>query len=57
MEKLISLAQVEQLIETVIKDWTPHLSVNPLLDFKKRLSSLPTEESGWIAVKDGLPEI
>lgn len=24
---------------------------------KSKLSSLPTEESGWIAVKDGLPEI
>lgn len=72
MKKLISLAQVEQLIDEMIEKikWTPIAEYmgNPayhtlpaqqeiLEDFKSKLSSLPTEESGWIAVKDGLPEI
>lgn len=72
MEKLISLAQVEQIIEgmrTEIKldeefkwanwfldaRWSTACAY--LIELKSKLSSLPTEESGWIAVKDSLPEI
>ena len=67
MKKLISLAQVEQLIEgmrTEIKldeefkwanwfldaRWSTACAY--LIELKSKLSSLPTEESGWIAVKD-----
>ena len=64
MEKLISLAQVEQIIEgmrTEIKldeefkwanwfldaRWSTACAY--LIELKSKLSSLPTEESGWIA--------
>ena len=59
MEKLISLAQVEQLIDEMqeeclqLKPWEWGLSKRDALqDLRNKLSSLPTEESGWIAVKD-----
>ena len=64
MEKLIPLAQVEQLIDEMqeeclqLKPWEWGLSKRDALqDLRNKLSSLPTEESGWIAVKDSLPEI
>ena len=63
MEKLISLAQVEQLIDLTklyVKlkgesiewfNWTMTVAIfNELMDkFSDQVSSLPTEESGWIA--------
>jgi hypothetical protein len=63
MEKYIPLAQVEQLIDEMVEKikWTPIAEYmgNPayhtlpaqqeiLEDFKSKLSSLPTKESGWI---------
>lgn len=55
MKKLIPLAQVEQLIDEMqeeclqLKPWEWGLSKRDALqDFKSMLSSLPTEESGWI---------
>lgn len=65
MEKLIPLAQVEQLIDEKIEmcekqawDSDRHFWwMVALAQLKSQLSSLPTEESGWIAVKDSLPEI
>ena len=73
MEKLISLAQVEQLFKEILtihqeqywhshsfdeywKGWSQWYKV-AVENLEKKLSSLPTEESGWIAVKDSLPEI
>lgn len=65
MKKLISLAQVEQLIDEM--RWELQNAQFPtdrtrwwryyFGKLKSKLSSLPTEESGWIAVKDSLPEI
>ena len=59
MEKYIPLAQVEQLIDEMqeeclqLKPWEWGLSKRDALqDLRNKLSSLPTEESGWIAVKD-----
>lgn len=61
MEKLISLAQVEQLIDEMNDSYENYEGlkayVDALQELKSKLSSLPTEESGWIAVKDSLPEI
>lgn len=55
MEKLISLAQVEQLIDEMIEEAKREYTreeVAILEVARDKLSSLPTEESGWIAVKD-----
>ena len=67
MEKLISLAQVEQLIdeasnnmEDIKRDYPNSTYTKASIEMvqlaykelKSKLSSLPTEESGWIAVKD-----
>lgn len=63
MKKLIPLAQVEQLIDEMqeeclqLKPWEWGLSKRDALqDLRNKLSSLPTEESGWIACKDEMPE-
>lgn len=59
MQKLISLAQVEQLIDEMIEDTyrtidSGHCTVissrNSIEELKSKLSSLPTQESGWIAL-------
>lgn len=48
MEKFISLAQVEQLIDEMEKSSDIHGIWKIFKDFKSKLPSLPTEESGWI---------
>lgn len=55
MEKLISLAQVEQLIDEMIEEAKREYTreeVAILEVARDKLSSLPTEESGWIAYKE-----
>ena len=52
MEKLISLAQVEQLIDEMERSSDIYWIWKIFRDFKSKLSSLPTEESGWIAYKE-----
>jgi hypothetical protein len=50
MEKFISLAQVEQTLKQM-RDFCAYQSDKMLLDeAMHKLSSLPTEESGWIAL-------
>lgn len=67
MEKLIPLAQVEQLIDGLYNSidketpgsaiMTRWLAKSKLSILKSKLSSLPTEESGWIAVSpETMPE-
>lgn len=74
MEKLISLAQVEQLIDEMMNQrenalhsiWNDkylqdsrtriNWEKRTLERLKSKLSSLPTEESRWIAMSERLPD-